>query len=184
MHRVWDIGTRDASELNGEDQATERELDVASHTLTKRVIEDMRAYKYNTAIAALMTYVNQMNDAWENGGITPEFWRSSVQRLLLHLAPLAPHIAEELWLRNGWTFSIHEQTLPEWDEAKLTVDTIKIVVQVNGRVRDTIMVPSDAGEKEIAAAALSSPGAVRHTQDKNIRREIYVPGRLFNIVVG
>ncbi|MXX92168.1 MAG: leucine--tRNA ligase [Chloroflexi bacterium] len=184
LHRVWDIGTRDASELNGGDQADERELDVASHTLTKRVIEDMRAYKYNTSIAALMTYVNQMNDAWENGGVTPELWRSSVQRLLLHLAPLAPHIAEELWLRNGWAFSIHEQTLPEWDEAKLTVDTIKIVVQVNGRVRDTITVPTDAGDKEIAAAALSSPGAVRHTQDKQIHREIYVPGRLFNIVVG
>ena len=184
LHRVWDIGTRDVNGLHGGDEAAEQELDVASHTMTKRVIEDMRAYKYNTAIAALMTYVNQMNDAWENGGVTPELWRCSVQRLLLHLAPLAPHIAEELWLRNGWTFSIHEQTLPEWDEAKLTVDTIKIVVQVNGRVRDTIMVPSDAGEKEIAAAALSSPGAVRHTQDKNIRREIYVPGRLFNIVVG
>ena len=70
------------------------------------------------------------------------------------------------------------------DEAKLTVDTIKIVVQVNGRVRDTITVPTDAGGKEVAAAALSSPGAIRHMQDKDIRREIYVPGRLFNIVVG
>ena len=184
LHRVWDIGTRDASELNGGDQSAERELDVASHTLTKSVIEGMRAYKYNTTIAALMTYVNQMNDAWENEGVTPELWRASLKRLLLHLAPLAPHIAEELWLRNGWQFSVHEQMLPEWDEAKLTVDTIKIVVQVNGRVRDTITVPTDAGEKEIAAAALSSPGAVRHMQDKNIRREIYVPGRLFNIVVG
>ncbi len=184
LHRVWDTGTRDASELDGDDETAERELDVASHKLTKRVIEDMRAYKYNTAIAALMTYVNQMNDAWENGGVTSELWRASLKRLLLHLAPLAPHIAEELWLRNGWQFSVHEQMLPEWDEAKLTVDTIKIVVQVNGRVRDTITVPTGAGEKEVAAAALSSPGAVRHTQDKQIRREIYVPGRLFNIVVG
>ena len=184
MHRVWDICLRDPSELSGGDDVAERALDVASHTLTKRVIEDMRSYKYNTAIAALMTYVNQMNDAWENGGVSPERWHASVQRLLLHMAPLAPHIAEELWLRNGWDFSIHEQLLPEWDETKLTVDTIKIVVQVNGRVRDTITVPSDAGEKEIAVAALSSPGAQRHTQDKQIRREIYVPGRLFNIVVG
>ena len=184
LHRVWDIATRDVDELNGDDQAAARALDVASHTMTKRVIEDMRAYKYNTAIAALMTYVNQMNDAWDNGGITPGLWRASLKRLLLHLAPLAPHIAEEMWLRNGWQFSVHEQTLPEWDEAKLTVDTIKIVVQVNGRVRDTITVPTDAGEKEVAAAALSSPGAIRHMQDKDIRREIYVPGRLFNIVVG
>ena len=130
-----------------------------------------------------MTYVNQLNDAWDNDGVSPELWRDSVRRLLLHLAPLAPHIAEELWLRNGWQFSVHEQLLPTWDESKLTVDTLKIVVQVNGRVRDTIEVPADAGEKEIAAAALSAPGALRHTQDKQIRREIYIPGRLFNIVV-
>ena len=184
MHRVWDVCMRDTGTLENTDSETERVLDAASHNATKSVIEDMRAYKYNTAIAALMTYVNQMNDAWDSGGVSPDLWRSSVRRLLLHLAPLAPHIAEELWLRNGWEFSIHEQSVPEWDEAKLIVDTIKIVVQVNGRVRDTITVPADAGEKEIAAAALSSPGAQRHTQDKQIRREIYIPGRLFNIVAG
>ena len=183
LRRVWDIGTRDADEMVGNDNAT-RQLDVACHTLTKRVIEDMGAYKFNTAIAALMTFVNQLNDVWDNGGVSPEAWRDAVRRLLLHLAPLAPHIAEELWLRNGWEFSIHDQLLPEWDESKLVVETVRIVVQVNGRVRDTITVPSDAGEKEIANAALSSPGAVRHTQDKEIRRTIHVPGRLVNIVIG
>jgi len=183
LHRVWDIGTRDPNELAGNDQTAELTLDVASNALTKRVIEDMRAYKYNTAIAALMTYVNQLNDAWDNGGVSAGLWRASIQRLILHLAPLAPHIAEELWLRNGWEFSVHQHLLPEWDESKLTVDTVKIVVQVNGRVRDTITVPTDAGEKEIELAALAAPGAVRHTQDKTVRRTIYVPGRLFNVVV-
>ena len=184
LHRVWDICNRDADKLTGDDDNAARAFDVASHTLTKRVIEDMNAYKYNTAIAALMTYTNQMNDAWENGGVSRDAWRDAVRRLLLHLAPLAPHIAEELWLRNGWDFSIHDQLLPEWDESKLIVDTVRIVVQVNGRVRDTITVPTDAGEKEIASAALSSPGALRHTQDRVIRRTIHVPGRLVNIVVG
>ena len=184
LHRVWDICNRDARELSGGDDNAARAFDVASHTLTKRVIEDMDAYKYNTTIAALMTYANQMNDAWENGGVSCDAWRDAVRRLLLHLAPLAPHIAEELWLRNGWDFSIHDQLLPEWDETKLAVDTVRIVVQVNGRVRDTITVPTDAGEKEIASAALSSPGALRHTQDRVIRRTIHVPGRLVNIVVG
>ncbi len=184
LRRVWDICTRDADELSGGDDNAARAFEVASHTLTKRVIEDMNAYKYNTAIAALMTYTNQMNDVWENGGVSRDAWRDAVRRLLLHLAPLAPHIAEELWLRNGWDFSIHDQLLPEWDESKLIVDTIRIVVQVNGRVRDTITVPTDAGEKEIASAALSSPGALRHTQDRVIRRTIHVPGRLVNIVVG
>ena len=184
LHRVWDVCTRDIDSLSGGDSSAERALDVASHVATKSVVEDMRVYKYNTAIAALMTYVNQMNDAWDSGDISPEVWRSAVRRLLLHLAPLAPHVAEELWLRNGWEFSVHQELLPEWDESKLTVDTIKIVVQVNGRVRDEITVPTDAGEREVAAAALASPGAQRHTDGKQIRREIYVPGRLFNIVVG
>ena len=183
LHRVWDVCTRDAKSLTGGDETAERALDVASHNVTKRVIEDMRAYKYNTTIASLMTYVNQMNDAWDNGGVSPELWRNSVRRLLLHLAPLAPHITEELWLRNGWEFSVHRNLLPKWDESKLTVDTVKIVVQVNGRVRDTITVPTDADQKEVAAAALASTGAMRHTEGKQIRREIYVPGRLFNIVV-
>ena len=183
LHRVWDIGTRDPNELHGNNRTAEVDLDVASNALTKRVIEDMRGYKYNTTIAALMTYVNQLNDAWDNGGVSPELWRASVRRLILHLAPLAPHIAEELWIRNGWDFSVHQQLLPEWDEAKLTVDTVKIVVQVNGRVRDTITVPTDAGEKEVELAALAAPGAVRHTQDMTVRRTIYVPGRLFNVVV-
>ena len=183
LHRVWDVCTRDAKSLTGGDETAERALDVASHNVTKRVIEDMRAYKYNTTIASLMTYVNQMNDAWDNGGVSPELWRNSVRRLLLHLAPLAPHITEALWLRNGWEFSVHRNLLPKWDESKLTVETVKIVVQVNGRVRDTITVPTNADQKEVAAAALASTGAMRHTEGKQIRREIYVPGRLFNIVV-
>ena len=184
MHRIWDVCTRDANRLRNNDPAADLTLNMASHNMTKHVIEDMRSYKYNTVIAALMTYVNQMNNAWDDGGVSPVLWRSCVLRLLLHLAPLAPHIAEELWLLNGCDFSIHEQLLPEWDEAKLNVDMINIVVQVNGRVRDTVTVSSDAGEKEVADAARSSPGARRHTKNKQIRREIYVPGRIFNIVVG
>ncbi len=184
LHRVWDVCTRDADELSGGDDAAARALDVASHTTTKRVIEDMRAYKYNTAIASLMSYVNHLNDAWDNGGISPEMWRGSVKRLLLHLAPLAPHIAEELWLHNGHDFSVHEQLLPEWDETRLTVDTVRIVVQINGRVRDTIVVPADASEADITDAALASPGATRHVGDKEIHRTVYVPGRLVNVVVG
>ncbi len=183
MHRVWDVCTRNADTLTGADATATRHLEIASHIATKRVIEDLAAYKYNTAIAALMTYVNHMNDAWENNGVSIDSWRDSVRRLLLLLAPLAPHITEELWLRNGWEFSIHNELLPEWDDGKLQIDTIKIVVQVNGRVRDTITVRADAGEREVASAAQSSPGAQRHIQDKEIRREIYVPGRLFNIVV-
>ena len=182
LHRVWEVCTRDGSILEAGVSEADRGLERVSHATTKRVVEDMRAYKYNTSIAALMTYVNEMNDAWEASEISKVMWSSCVRRLLLHLAPLAPHVAEELWDRNGWEFSVHQQSVPEWDESKLEVETMSIVVQVNGRVRASVEVPASSDESEIEAAAMATPGVMRHTEDKTIRRTIYVPGRLFNVV--
>ncbi len=181
LHRVWEISLR-ASKRFRNGAELDRDLERASHRLSKSVIKDMHAYKYNTVIAALMTYVNQMNEAWDRNAAPLEQWKASVQRLLLHLAPLAPHIADELWQRNGWKFSIHNQNLPQWDEEMVIAETVRIVVQVNGKVRDTISMPADAGEKEVSEAACAATGVQRHTKGKEIRRTIYVPGRLMNIV--
>ncbi len=182
LHRVWEVGNRDASSLRMGDAGADRDLERVAHATTKRVVEDMRAYKYNTTIAALMIYVNEMNDAWEAGRVSERVWRSCVRRLLLHLAPLAPHLAEELWNLNGWEFSIHQQRTPDWDESKLVVEAMTIVVQVNGKVRASIDVPSSADESEVEAVAMATPGVIRHTEGKTLRRTIYVPGRLINIV--
>ena len=155
-----------------------------THQMIQKVSEDIAAFRFNTMLAAMMEFTNALSRERDAGPVDGPAWDEAIGALVLCLAPSAPHIAEELWLRNGWDFSIHDQLLPEWDETKLVVDTVRIVVQVNGLVRDTITVPTDAGEKEIASAALSSPGALRHTQDRVIRRTIHVPGRLVNIVVG
>ena len=184
LHRVWDLCLRDVSSLSKGDEASMRALEHTSHAITKRVIQDMRAYKYNTVIASLMTYVNEMNNAWESNNVSSDMWRSCVKRLLLHVAPLAPHIAEELWERNGWEYSIHTQRLPVWDETKLALDTMHIVIQVNGKVRADIDLPADADEKSIQKAAMDSPRVLRHVEGKEIKRTIYVHGKLFNIVTG
>ena len=183
MHRVWDICLRDASGRTITDQAAARSLQRDAHAMTKHIIEDMRAYKYNTSIAALMSYVNSLNHAWDDGGVDADTWSDCVQRLLLHLAPLAPHIADELWARLGHPFSVHNQLLPEYDPAVLTADTMRIVVQVNGKVRANIEVQSDASEDDIAAAALSDASVSRHVSGQPVRRAVYVPGKIYNVVV-
>ena len=183
LHRVWDICLRDASGRAVTDPSAARTLQRDAHATTKHVIEDMHAYKYNTSIAALMSFVNSMNHAWEDGGVDANSWSDCVKRLLLHLAPLAPHISDELWTRLGHPFSVHNQLLPEYDLDVLTQDMMRIVVQVNGKVRANIEVPSGALEDEISDVALSDESVRRHVAGNSIRRTVYVPGKIYNVVV-
>ena len=183
LHRVWDTCQRDIADRAVTNPAAARKLQREAHATTKQVISDMRAYKFNTSIAALMSFVNAMNHAWEDGGVDTQSWNAHVKRLLLHLAPLAPHIADELWTRLGHPFSIHNQLLPEFDSEMLAEDSMHIVVQVNGKVRANIDVPSTATETEISEAALQDKAVQRHVADKPIRKAIYVPGRVYNLVV-
>ena len=104
-------------------------------------------------------------------------------RLLLHIAPLAPHIAEELWERTDHAGSIHLERNPEFDVALTTSDTITIAVQVNGKLRDQIEISTEADRDATVAAARSSVKVARHLEDTDEVKVIYVPGRLVNIVV-
>jgi leucyl-tRNA synthetase len=103
--------------------------------------------------------------------------------ILLMIAPLAPHIAEELWSRTGRPYSIHQQSWPAWDEALAREDAITLIVQVNGKVRDRITVPADIAEAEARALALASEQVQRYLGGKQPRQVIYVPGKLVNIVL-
>ncbi|UCC65514.1 MAG: class I tRNA ligase family protein, partial [Anaerolineae bacterium] len=115
-------------------------------------------------------------------GVTAEL-AEATRTFVLLLAPFAPHIAEELWARLGGSYSVHQQAWPIWDEALAAEETITLVVQVNGRVRDRLQVPADIGEEEAKERALASAGAQRHMAGKRIVKVIYAPGRLVNIVV-
>ena len=184
MNRVWELALRDPSRLADADVDEEavRDLGRTVHKTIRRVTDDMDRFKFNTALAALMEYSNSLNHTWERGVIDPGSWENAVEKLLVLMAPMAPHISEELWERTGRSFSIHDQLLPEWDAELAADEVITLVVQVNGRLRDRIQVPASISEEEARQAALDSDRVMPHIEGKSVVKVIYVPGMLVNIV--
>jgi leucyl-tRNA synthetase len=184
LNRIWDLSIRDVSGLtSSSDSDAERDLIRIVHKTTRRVIEDLERFKFNTTIAALMELVGEMNTQWESGAVSMEVWSDTVDRMLLLTAPLAPHIAEELWERTGHSFSIHTESLPGWDDELAADEVITVVVQINGKVRDRLELSADVTEEQAFEAAFASERVKSYTDDVEIVRRIYVPGRLVNIVV-
>ena len=184
LGRVWTLCAMDPEGVGGAgaDPAASRELDRVVHKTVRAVTQDLSAFKFNTSIAALMKMTNAMAAAAEAGGVDPETWRSATGRLVLMLAPIAPHMAEELWERSGGPYSVHSQRWPEWDPELAADEVITLVVQVNGRVRDKIQAPADITEDAARELALASERVAAHTEGRNVARVVYVPGRLVNVV--
>jgi leucyl-tRNA synthetase len=146
------------------------------HRSLKKVTEDLQNLKYNTASAALMEYVNVFQ-------MQRIVYRAEIETLLLMLAPFAPHVTEEFWERIGCPFSIHAHPWPIFDPLLARPETLEIAVQVNGKTRDIIQADTDATESLIKARALAAPTGQRYVAGKHIKRMIYVPGRVINIVL-
>ncbi len=189
MNRVWDLVVeRDPTVLDDYPTRVQavRELQRSMHKTIRKTEGDLERFKFNTAVASLMEYTNALNQAWEAKGIDSATWREAIQKLLLLMAPAAPHMAEELWERLGHPYSIHDQRLPEWDEALAADEVITLVVQVNGKVRDRISVPVTITEEEAKQLASESSRVQAHLNNlgkKQIAEMVYVPGRLVNLVV-
>jgi leucyl-tRNA synthetase len=147
------------------------------HATIRSVTNDIAALKYNTAIAALMAWLNALERGKE--GVT----RTELRTFLLLLAPFAPFITEELWHRLGGRGSIHTARWPQADEHALLAETMTVVVQVNGRVRDRLTLPAETPEAEVKRLATEAPNARRFVGERAIRQVVYVPGRVVNIVV-
>ncbi|WP_456429995.1 leucine--tRNA ligase [Rhodocaloribacter sp.] len=147
------------------------------HKTIARVTEDLERLSFNTAIAAMI----EMNNELVKLEAIP---RAVAEPFVLLLAPFAPHVAEELWGRMGHEASLAYEPWPEADERYLREDTVKIAVQVNGKMRATITVPAGADKETVLAAARAHENVARHLDGKTLRREIYVPGRIVNFVVG
>ena len=149
--------------------------------------EDIERFQFNTALSAVMEYVNAGNDYLRGAGagsVDRRLLREAAEKLTLLVAPFAPHMGEELWQSVlGKEGSVHRQPWPAFDPAALVADTIELPVQVNGKVRDRITVSADAGEDEIVAAALALPKVVAHTEGKAVRKVVVVPGKLVSVVV-
>jgi leucyl-tRNA synthetase len=170
---VWELVQR----YRGQSADAEFPLDAqrTMHRTIKKVTEDIPALKFNTALAALMEYGNELQRR-------PSLAGEEVRTLLLLLAPFAPYMTEELWERTGGAYSIHTAAWPEADEALAKRDEVEIAVQVNGKTRDVVVVEAGSGEDAVAEAARRSERVQRHLDAGRVVKTIYVPDRLVNFV--
>lgn len=153
------------------------------HQTLKRVTRDFENFDFNTIISSLMELMNEMYKAREAGALGTNEWKEAQEIYLKMMAPVAPHIAEELWSQLGRPYSIHQQSWPVVDEAAARDDSIEIPVQVNGKVRDKVMVPAEASEDQIRAAALASETVQKYLEGRQPKKVIVAKGRLVSIVL-
>jgi leucyl-tRNA synthetase len=153
-----------------------------AHRTIKRVTTDMGEFQFNTQIAAMIELANELMRVKDTDlPQTPE-WRFAVETLVSLVAPSAPHRAEEMWEQLGMPYSVHTQPWPAWDEA-LTIDqTVEIVVQVNGKPREKLVVANGAGQSTVESEALALPKVIDHLGGRSPKKIIFVPNRLINIV--
>ncbi len=170
LDRVWRL-----QEIVTAEEGYSAKLNSQMHETVKKVSEDYEKMKYNTAIAAMMTLVNEM---FQQGSVT----RGELRTLLLLLNPVAPHITEEMWQNQGFGDPIHHQKWPTWDEEALKKTEVEIAVQVCGKVRGRIMVPADMTREQAEKELPENPEVQKILAGKTVTKVIFVPGRLLNIV--
>ena len=142
----------------------------------KKVGEDIESLSFNTAVSAMMILINKIQAA---GGMPRDSWKT----FLLILAPFAPHLTEELWEKFSGEGSVHLHPWPAFDEQALAAALVKIVVQINGKIKTRLSVPAGLVEAEITQLALADPVIVVQLKEATVRRIVFVPDRLINIVV-
>lgn len=161
----------------------EKELNFWLHNAIKGVTEDADKMQFNTAIARMMEFVNALSKYLKEDVKNLEFLKKTCIDFLKIIAPFAPHFAEEEWSLLGLEYSIFNQEWPEFDPSALVKDEVEIAIQVNGKIKAKINVPTDLDEEGIKAASLANENIVAATEGKNIIKVIVIKGRLVNIVV-
>ncbi len=184
INRVWSVvvesqGASSEGDASDADMAALRRI---THQTIRDVTRDYEAFKFNTAQASLMKFNNYLMKVQNTPVVTTEAWTEAIRSLTLMIAPIMPHVAEELWERAGGAYSVHDQRWPEWDEELAADEVITLVVQINGKVRARIDVPADIDEQEAREHALAHENVQRFLEGLQIRKLVYVPGRLVNIV--
>lgn len=162
----------------------DKALAFAMNSTIKKVTEDIRdRFNFNTAISSIMELVNEMYHYKEQETVNENQFRQAILNLLLVMAPFTPHVCEELWEQLGMEDSIHKMGWPKYEEAALVKDTIEIVVQINGKIKDKIMVPAALTPKELETRALENEKIKTLVAGMTVVKVIAVPGKLVNIVV-
>lgn len=182
LQRAWTL-TQEYMDQKSDtkQQAAGEDLLRVTHRTIKKVTDDLADMGFNTAISALMEFVNDLYKT-KTGGFTDASWHFAIESLLQLLAPFAPHMSEDLWQQLGHSDSIHSQRWPSYDPDYLIEDTMTIVVQVNGKLRAELRLPTDTTEDAIKQQALAHDKVIAHLAGKEPKRVIYVLGRLVSIV--
>jgi leucyl-tRNA synthetase len=177
LDRVWRLFVSDNDAISEKiiEGITSSSLDKTYHQTVKKVTEDFEGLRFNTAISQMMVFINEAYKA-------EQLPKEMVEGFVKLLAPVAPHIGEELWSKLGYSDSIAYATWPAYDEAKLVEDEIEIVVQINGKVKAKLLVAKDASREQMEQIALSDDAVKEQVEGKTVRKIIAVPGKLVNIV--
>jgi leucyl-tRNA synthetase len=186
MNDVWNLVVDDGERADGSPHSEKdvRDLRRAVHQTIRDVTGDIETFKFNTVVAKLMGLRNALKSARNTAIYGAAAWDEGIDSLLLLLAPIAPHISEELWQRRHPGPSVHVQRWPAWDADAAKDDVITLVVQVNGKVRGKIEVPAGVDEAAARELALADPNVQRHIVGKPVRKVIFAGGSLVNIVTG
>lgn len=179
LNRVWRLMVNEDGKLSDDVQDIElsKEQEYVLHSTIKKVSEDIESLHFNTAVSQMMIFVNEFNKS----KIKP---KEAMRKFVLLLAPFAPHIAEELWEKLGFSDSVVLQLFPDYDESKTIKQSIEFVVQVQSKIRAKIPVANDTPKEELERLALADERVKKHIAGMQIRKVIYVPNKLINFIVG
>ncbi|MBM7704854.1 leucine--tRNA ligase [Metabacillus iocasae] len=176
LDRVWRLFVEENGKLSSKIQdSTDTSLERVYHQTVKKVTEDYEALRFNTGISQLMVFVN---DAYKVDVLPKEY----IEGFVKLLAPICPHIAEELWEKLGYSNTLSYEAWPAFDEGKLVDDEVEIVVQINGKVRAKLSVPTEASREQLQEIAMADGDVQEYIEGKTVRKVIAVPGKLVNIV--
>jgi leucyl-tRNA synthetase len=183
LRKVWYTFLEPTDQNTTPDPETLRDLRRKVHQSLESITQDFENFNFNTIVSGLMELLNEMSVAKAVGAYQTEPWQEAESIYLRMMAPVCPHIAEELWTLTGHTYSIHNQPWPKVDIAATKEEEITLIVQVNGKLRDRLTAPSTINEAQAKQAALDSENVKIFLEGKEPKKIIYVPGRLVNIVV-
>ena len=189
LNRVWSLvqdhlaAAEEGSDASSNDEILEAAVASTVHKAIKKVTFDLQEFGFNTAIAAMMSAVNELYILKTKLPLRSNIWQENLKLLIQILAPFAPHMTEELWQQLGGEGSVHVAPWPTFDHQLVTDNLISVVVQVNGKLRGQLEVEVDATEDDIKKLAADDERVARHLEGKRIIKTIYVPGKLVNFVV-
>ena len=184
LSRLWNL-VENYLEASPVELTEEQSQDIhrSTHQMIKKVATDIEDNHYNTAIAAAMACLNDFYKYKTQNFGKNDVWQQSLEALTACVAPFAPHIADELWLRLGHSASIQKDSWPKYDEKYLVRSEVTVVIQVNGKLRGEIQVAAEADETSVVEAAKAVEKVAGYLKDQTIRKTIYVPGKLVNFVL-